>query len=348
MYALLRREFIDWRDWRRVVSFDCRKLLVMMGGGDPQNLTARVIEAVARLRLENLEVTAVVGGSSPHLESLQKTANCCGFKITLESNPSGIAPLMAAADIAVSAAGSTSSELCMMGLPALLVDVADNQIQVAEELQRRGCAIHVGNCSVTPEQLAEALKSLIRSEELRRALAHNSRELGDGKGAERVVSVLRAEESIRLRHARTDDCQMLWEWANDADVRAASFSTADIPWAVHVTWFSNKIEDKRSRIFVAEDYQGSPVGQIRVDIDRREAEGNISLAKEKRGRGFAVPAIKAAVHQLFAEVDCDRVHAFVKPSNLASMKAFQRAGFVQTGRKSVRGSLALHFVLGRK
>jgi len=235
----------------------------------------------------------------------------------------------------------------MMGLPALLVDAADNQTQVAEELQRRGCAIHVGDRSVTPEHLAESLRSLISSEDLRRTLAHNSRELGDGKGAERIASVLRGEVRLRLRNARTEDCQMLWEWANDADVRAASFSTDAIPWAVHVSWFSNKIGNNGSRIFIAEDDQGSPVGQIRFDIDGREAEVNISVAKEKRGRGFAVPAIEAAVHKLFAEVDCDLVHAFVKPENIASMRAFQRAGFVQAGRKRVRGSLALHFVCRR-
>jgi len=254
---------------------------------------------------------------------------------------------MAAADVAVSAAGSTSYELCMMGLPALLVDAANNQTQVAAELQRRGCAIHVGDRGVTPENLAESLGSLIRSEDLRRTLAHNSRNLGDGKGAERIVSVLRAKQ-LRLRHVRTEDCQMLWKWANDPYVRAASFSTAAIPWAVHVSWFSSKIGDKKSRIFIAEDDQGNPVGQIRFDIDGREAEMNISLAKEKRGSGFAVPAIEAAVHELLAEVDCDRVHAFVKPENIASMKAFQKAGFVQTGRKTVRGSLALHFVCSRK
>lgn len=346
-YALLRREFRSWRNWRRVVSLDCSRLLVMMGGSDPENLTARVIEAVALLRIKNLEVTAVVGGSSPHLESLHKAAARLESKISLQINPSNIAVLMAAADIAVSAAGSTCVELCVMGLPALLVDAADNQTPVAKELQRRGCAIHVGDCSVTPEHLAESLRSLIRSEDLRRTLAHNSRELGDGKGVERIVSVLRAEERLRLRNARTEDCQMLWEWANDADVRAASFSTAAIPWAAHVSWFSDKIGSKGSRIFIAEDDLGSPVGQIRFDIDGREAEVNISLAKEKRGRGFAVPAIEAAVHELFAEVDCDLVHAFVKPENIASMRAFQRAGFVQTGRKRVRGSLALHFVCRR-
>jgi UDP-2,4-diacetamido-2,4,6-trideoxy-beta-L-altropyranose hydrolase len=346
-YALLRREFTKWRTWERAVTSECRKPLVMMGGSDPENLTARVIDAVKCAKLENLETTIVVGGSNPNFEKLERAASERDRSICVLKDVSNTAELMAAADVAVSAAGSTCWEICLMGLPALLVDVAENQTQVAAELERRGCAIHVGDRSVTAEQLAEALMALARSEDQRRSLSRKSRELVDGKGAERVVTALRGDGRLRLRDANTEDRQMLWEWANDADVRAASFSTAAIPWEAHVHWLSNKLGDKTSLIFVAEDEQGTPVGQIRFDIDGREAEVNISLAKEKRGHGFAVPAIEAAVRGLFAEVDCDVVHAFVKPENIASTKAFERAGFLLTGNKTVRGSLALHFICKR-
>ncbi len=333
-------------NWKREVASDCRKLLVMMGGSDPESLTVRVIDALKIARLKNLETTIVVGGSNPDFEKLARAASE-DRSISVVKDVSNTAELMAAADIAVSAAGSTCWELCMMGLPALLIDVAGNQTQVAEEIARRGSAIHVGDRSVTAKQLAEGLVSLAGSEGLRRSLSEKSRELVDGKGAARIVAVLRGEDRLRLRRANPDDRQMLWEWANDADVRAASFSTAAIPWEAHVLWFSNILEDKTSLIFVAEDEHGQPIGQIRFNINGREAEVNISLAKQQRGRGFAVPTIEAAVRSLFAEVDCDVVHAFVKPENIASTRAFQRAGFVLTGSKTVRGSLALDFVCKR-
>jgi UDP-2,4-diacetamido-2,4,6-trideoxy-beta-L-altropyranose hydrolase len=346
-YALLRREFIPWRDWVRSVSSECRKVLVMMGGSDPENLTGLVIDALQLAKLENLETTIVVGGSNPNFPELRRAAAQSGNGMTVLRDISNAAELMATADVAVSAAGSTCWELCLMGLPALLIDVAVNQTQVAEELQRRGCAIHVGDRSVTKERLAEALMSLSGSEECRRSLSQRSRALVDGKGAERVVSVLRGEACLRLRRAVAEDRQRLWEWANDSDVRAASFLTAPIPWEAHVHWFSDKLADKNSLIFIAEAEQGTPVGQIRFNIDGREAEVNISLAKGQRGRGLAVPAVQAAVRQLFAEVDCNIVHAFVKPENIASAKVFEKAGFVPSGSKTVRGCLALHFVCTR-
>ena len=72
-YCLLRREFAAWRTWKREIQPTCRRLLVTMGGSDPENLTLRVLQALANLAglEEDLEVTVVTGGSNPHLKVLE-------------------------------------------------------------------------------------------------------------------------------------------------------------------------------------------------------------------------------------------------------------------------------------
>jgi UDP-2,4-diacetamido-2,4,6-trideoxy-beta-L-altropyranose hydrolase len=341
-YCLLRREFGVWRNWKREVSPACHHLLVMMGGSDPENLTARVIQASAGL--EDVETTVVIGGSNPHFVMLQNLAARSGQKITLRRDVSNTAEPMAAADVAISAAGSTCWELCLLGLPALLVDVADNQSELARELDRRGCAVHVGDQTVSVEKIAEHLKRLVGSRELRQSLSQRSRELVDGDGAMRVVSVLRGTEGVRLRRARADDIRLLWEWANDPEVRAASFSSAPIPWETHVAWFAEKVRQNRSLLFIAENEAGIAFGQIRFDLKDREAELNLSLAKEKRGLGLAAPLIEAGVRELLAGAECERVHAFVKLQNAASARAFEKAGFVRVGVEQVRENSAVHFI----
>jgi UDP-2,4-diacetamido-2,4,6-trideoxy-beta-L-altropyranose hydrolase len=342
-YCLLRREFGAWRNWKREVSPLCSHVLVMMGGSDPENLTARVIQALVSARLE-VETTVVVGGSNPHFAMLQNLAAQSGQKITVRRDVSNMAEPMAAADVAISAAGSTCWELCLLGLPALLIDVADNQSELVRELDRRGCAVHVGDRTVSVDKIAEQLKRLVGSQELRQSLSQRSRELVDGDGAKRVVSVLRGTEGVRLRRARADDVRLLWEWANDPEVRAASFSSAPIPWETHVAWFAEKVGQNRSLLFIAEDEQGIAFGQIRFDLKGGEAELNLSLAKQKRGIGLAVPLIEAGVRELLAGTDCERVHAFVKPQNAASARAFEKAGFVRVGVEQVRENSAVHFI----
>ncbi len=79
--------------------------------------------------------------------------------------------------------------MCFLGLPAVLIVLADNQRASAEELGRRGVAIRLVE-GVTPNVLAEHLASLLASPERRKAMSETGRNLVDGRGAERVVAKL--------------------------------------------------------------------------------------------------------------------------------------------------------------
>ena len=348
-YCVLRREFAAWRGWKREIAPVGRKVLVMMGGSDPENLTGRVIEALRQFA--DFEVTVVVGGSNPHFTGLQTSASRSGQKITVQRDVSNMAELMAAADMAISAAGSTCWELCLLGLPSLLLDVAPNQTTLAKELDRTGCAIHVGNQTVSAENIAVASEKLLRSHELRQSLSRRCRELVDGNGTGRVVSVLRTHplgvEGFRLRPAQLDDSRSLWEWANDPAVRAASFSSALIPWESHVAWFAEKLGQGRSLILIAEDDSLTPCGQIRFDV---RADGgwevDVTVAATMRGQGLASRLIRLGIQGLRKEHPDARVHAFVKPVNEASLKAFEKAGFTRIAAEQIRGNAAIHLVCG--
>jgi len=187
-YSLLRREFSAWRGWKRKVAPVCHRLLLMMGGSDAENLTGRVISALEGFR--DLEVAVVVGGSNPHFAELADQVERSGQKITLQQDVANMPELMASADVAFSAAGSTTWELCLMGLPSMLVDVAANQTEVAKELDRSGYAVHVGDGSVSASAITEQLERVLGSWELRRLLAERCGSLVDGYGTGRVLSEL--------------------------------------------------------------------------------------------------------------------------------------------------------------
>lgn len=233
----------------------------------------------------------------------------------------------------------------MMGLPSLLIDLAENQTPVARELDRRGCAIHLGNaCEVSSDQLAGQLNSLLKSQETRQALSLRCRELLDGNGARRIVSVL-CGASLRLRPAEEKDSRLLWQWANSPQVRAASFSTAAIPWETHAAWFAKKLEQNGCRILIAEDDKGTPVGQVRFDTrPDGDSEIDVSIGEEFRGQGLAASLIRQAAQLVLETGGCARLHAFIKPENIPSTKAFEQGGFKKVGMDEVRGHAAVHFI----
>ncbi len=355
-YALLRREFNAWRNHTRDIPSTARKVLITLGGSDPENLTTRALEALALVQVENLEAIVVVGGSNPHFEALRhaglKLADKRSMKVEVRSDVTNIAELMAWADAAISAAGSTCWEFCLLGLPALLLDVAKNQTAVARELDRLQCAIHVGSArDISVERLSRELERLLGSQRLRQALCARSRGLVDGEGSRRVVSALRGKEGIHLRPAREEDSRFLFEWANDPEVRASAFSSASISWEQHAQWFAVKMKDPDCRILIAEDKCGKPIGQFRVDWRGPEGgEIDVSVSRGCRGGGYGGKIIRLGVEAAFAErsADAKLLHAFVKPENDASRRAFESAGFRSLGEKNVNGHRSVHYVCSKE
>jgi UDP-2,4-diacetamido-2,4,6-trideoxy-beta-L-altropyranose hydrolase len=352
-YSMLRREFNVWRHWRRKVPHIARKVLVTMGGSDPENVTGRVVEALGgnnKGRFEDLETNVVVGGSNPRFEVLEKYAARKGRGITVQRDTAQIALLMADADVAISAAGSTCWELCLLGLPSLLVDVAANQTELARELDRRGCAIHLGSSGDVPaEKIADQLEKILQAREIRQSLSRTSRALVDGNGAKRVISGLDTGASIFLRRATAHDSRLLWGWANDPAVRAASFATSPIPWEIHEAWLAEKLSHEKCLILIAEDAEGSPVGQVRFDgRPDGDCEVDVSVVPTRRGQGLAAVLIDNAAQSVFNERHCLRIHAFVKPENRASCRAFEVAEFRNLGEEDVNGHAAVHYVCTRE
>lgn len=343
-FAMLRREFRRWGQWQREIVPNGRRVLVMMGGSDPDNATALVLEALREVKIGGLEVVAVLGGSNPHVDFLQRFTRQSS-PIRLVKNVANMPEFMAWADIAVSAAGSTCSEMCLLGLPAILIDLAENQTPVARELGRRRIAIHLGSRKETiAAEIASAVQSLLLSTELRISLSKHSRELVDGDGAQRVMAAIRGSD-LRLRRSQEKDCRQLWEWANDPEVRPVSFATEPIAWERHQEWFSSKLRDPNAVLYLVLDSGDIPAGQVRYQINNGRAAVSISMAPSFRGKGYGRVVLAMANQDLLRTTKVQQIDAYVKPNNTASLRLFTRAGYVRDKIAMIGDHQAIHFVL---
>ncbi len=347
-FALLRREFMAKRSAAHVVPDKAHKLLVTLGGADAYNVTKKVIDALAGT---GLEVRVAVGGSNPHLSSLREAAQQVSrgdTKVDLVVNSSDMPQLMAWADMAVAAGGSTSWELAYFGLPAVFIILASNQEQIARELERRGFGICLGDHSKLDLQLLrEALSRLAADPELRAAFAARGREIVDGLGGERVASLLAREDEIHLRPVSEEDFRLIWDWANDPVTRANSFESAAIPWEQHREWCESKVNNPRCSFWIAANKNLGRVGVVRFDRDDGEATISLSVDPQARGRGYGMEIIKRACDRLFQSSEVNLVRALIKPANKASIKAFERAGFHRDVGIKVKGQPAEQYLLYR-
>jgi RimJ/RimL family protein N-acetyltransferase len=131
-----------------------------------------------------------------------------------------------------------------------------------------------------------------------------------------------------LRRVTLGDATTLFEWANDAVTRSQSFDPTPIAWGTHVAWLGRKLGDPLCQFYLAE-VEGEAVATVRFDARDVEAEISVTVAPHARGRGLSSPSIAHGVRQLFDTTGVAAVRALIKPGNVASERAFVRAGFTR-------------------
>ena len=347
-FALLRREFVDHRGWVRTIPNQAKKLLVTLGGTDADNVTKRVIDALAG---SDLEVKVAVGGNNPHLPSLRQAAKAAiggKTRVELVVNESDMPSLMQWADMAVAAGGSTCWELAFTGLPPLFIILAENQEENAHELERQGFGLCIGrHWDFDADAFRLAINRLAADSTLRAGFAARGRDMVDGLGARRVASLLKGEADFVLHSVTQADCDLLWEWANDPATRANSFDSAPIPWEQHKEWCHAKLQDPRCSFWIAENADFGKIGVVRFDRHDSEATISVALAPHARGRGYGKKLISSACDRVFASSEVNLVRALIKPANKASVRAFESAGFRQDAGAMVKGQPAEQYLLHR-
>jgi UDP-2,4-diacetamido-2,4,6-trideoxy-beta-L-altropyranose hydrolase len=190
-FAMLRREFDSWRGWRRSVAQLGRRVLIMMGGSDPHSATERVVRAVVQLPIDHLEIAVVIGGSNPNRSSLRASLAQYAPRVRVCDDPLNLPELMAWADLAISASGSTCWEMCFLGLPAVVIPVAENQRAAAKLLHACGAGKQ-HSFPIEAETLAEDIFELLSNYEKRRHMSRAAKRLVDGYGSSRVLESLKA------------------------------------------------------------------------------------------------------------------------------------------------------------
>jgi len=340
-YVLLRREFWLWRGWERETPKVAHKVLVTLGGSDPDNVTLKVVRALQQIG--QFDVVAIIGGSNSHYNEILSAVGV-NRSIRLEKNVKNMPELIANADLAVSSAGVTSWEMAFLGLPSIVLILAENQVDVAEQLASARIAISLGwHNHLSPTSIIKEVCSLALDVHTRASMSELGRQTVDGYGANRVLADL-LERTIYLRKVCEKDREQIYEWANDPDSRDASFSSAPLSWNEHVSWFERKIRDPETVFYIAYDVKNQPLGVVRFDLDDRDATINLNLGNNARGRGLASLIVDKSIKELSGERHIFKVNAFIKHSNIRSIRTFEKSGFSFVGYETVKGDRALHYI----
>lgn len=337
-FALLRPEFAALREYslqrRRLAALS--HLLITMGGVDQQNATGQVLEALKSCPLPaDCKVTVVMGSKAPWLAQVREIAATMPWPTEVRVDIADMAQVMADSDLAIGAAGSTSWERCCLGVPTLLVPIAENQKSGALALSASGAVISFQGMREVESRLVEEL-TLLESGQRLKLMVDAAASICDGRGCDRMVSVLRylSGERLMLRRADKSDAKLLYQWANDPVTRGNAFNTEPIDWRTHQSWFRNKLENTEGcLIIIASLSTAMPCGQVRFE---RDEDGSwvidYSLAPEFRGMRLGRPLLANALRFLAEVVANATVVGKVKAGNTPSRRIFESLGFFADAR----------------
>lgn len=188
-YAVLRREF--WQQTDKPVSSKTRRILITMGGSDPDNDTGKVIRAVKKVSLEHVEIRAIVGAGNPYGETLAVQAGRAGHDVELLRDVQNMREQYDWCDLCVASAGNTALELACVGVASLFLIIVDNQEPVARAIRKFGFGRVLGwHEDVNEDAIRAGVRDLLVSTEERDRMGRWGRKVVDGQGALRVATAL--------------------------------------------------------------------------------------------------------------------------------------------------------------
>ncbi|MBN1548065.1 MAG: UDP-2,4-diacetamido-2,4,6-trideoxy-beta-L-altropyranose hydrolase [Syntrophaceae bacterium] len=266
-YALLQPDYQDFR--RRAVPREgkVRTILVYFGGGDADNMTGRTLAALARIGRTDIGIDVVMPVGSPHKDDIRRQARQIAGDVRLHEVLPSLAQLMVTADLAIGAGGTTSWERLCLGLPALVVTLSDNQVMIADVLNRQQLAKWIGHYNtVSNDQLTAAIEALVNTP-LSPEWSVRCRAAVDGNGAQRVVAVMAygSGSVLKVRSASLDDGSLIGGWAeciflSDNIIKSQDWDNGQVCYRTFLRNLGN------SHLYVIETDMGATIGVVHASI----------------------------------------------------------------------------------
>ena len=327
-YAILAPRFASLRElaYMRVLSETRPKVLISMGGVDNPNATLKSL--VSLVGKVCADFTVLLSPRGPHY---QQVKSWCDLHSNVQHQDfeADMAGLMLKHDLAIGAPGTTSWERACLGLPSILIPLADNQKTICAQLLQHKAIMKVSLEEIESQLLVTYQQAMGQWHEL----FMSNLKLCDGLGTRRLVLEIQQlikpseQSNLQLVFATHEDIKTVYDWQCHPKTREFALNT-DIPtWESHQSWMKRKLATTTDFFYLVEDKTtGKKLGVLRLDkLKPKNYLVSIFVAPEAYGLGVATAALKMAdvIHPELT------LHATVLECNKASQKLFKKANYIQ-------------------
>jgi len=140
---------------------------------------------------------------------------------------------------------------------------------------------------------------------------------------------------FKIREAREFDSKLIFNWSNDTLARTQSYNSKVIDFKDHEKWFKNKLMNKNSLLLINE-YKNKNIGLVKFEVEKNSTVVGILTCKKFRGKGLSALMLINSTRHYFTRFNLP-ILAYIKESNIPSIKTFKKAGYKFLENKIVSG-----------
>ena len=329
-FALLRPSFLEAaKRTKRINSI--QKLFICFGGSDIKNLTIDVLK-IAMTFVEFKQIVVVSGTSNLNVKAIEKLSSQDKLNRIKHYNAvaeTEILNLMIEADLVIVPSSGILLEAIASKSQIISGFYVENQINLFTKLKEFGAFESAEDFSSA--YIFNAINKVLTSD-------LKNQNLINGKSGQNVFSII-LESICNFREAEVRDSKIIFEWANNMDVRNNAINKDKIEWESHLKWYNRRINSETCKILILE-LNKVPIGQIRYE---KNENGNwvidYSIAPEYRNHGFGTIIIKNSLNYFKSQ----KVLAQVKKNNFSSIAVFEKLQFKKNDTEIINNVEYLNF-----
>jgi len=323
-YALLRDEFKVTE--KAPVKDKVESILVSFGGSDADNVTRNVLEVLAQEEYKHINVNVVTGNYGKNKHAIRQICDN-NTNFTYRQQIDYMAKLMCEADLFIGAGGSTSWERMAVGLPSIIISIADNQTKICEDMAKEGLVKYVGTAKdYNPENFKSCLNEVIKDKKWRKFVSEEGRRLVDGRGAKKVAAHI-FSLLINIRKASDSDCENIYNRRNSEINRNYSNDGKKFSYESHCRWFEKIVKSEDSDLLIASS-DNAEIGVVRFDYTGDKSLISIYLILGWHNKGWGLPLLISSINWLKQNRNnIKEINAEILHENKASKQIFADTGF---------------------
>jgi UDP-2,4-diacetamido-2,4,6-trideoxy-beta-L-altropyranose hydrolase len=327
-FTLLKHNFITYREkaLETTMSSSGVNVLISMGGVDQPNATLQVLQALAKIPGKKPLVTVLLSAKAPNYQSVKIFSLQHSSWVDHVDFVENMAELMLSHHVAIGAPGGASWERAYLGIPSVIIPLADNQQTISANLVQVGAAISVNIANISSD-LLPAYQTMINEWSSMR-IANLS--ICDGLGIFRVTQSINAlcsnaSNLMTLRCANKSDIEQVFDLQLLPETRKYAL-TPELPtWEGHQKWMNTKLKSISDYFYIIETLlNNKSIGVLRLDkLSANKYILSIFIDPQYFGQGFAKQAL-AYVDRMHPNIT---IQATVSEENIASQRLFSAAHY---------------------